>query len=162
MIGTPPSARPMWHDPAAHARDFARRYAEPMDYHVAQRMTELGIQEIGMPDREAGVEWAAFHPHGMIGGSYAPDGRLIVDSGVFNLDLLTKAYDEEVSRLFERSRLRDRLDSIIAHEYEEHRNGMSHEAALKAAPRTDLPIRDRAREICRAMEKGWRGRRGAV
>jgi hypothetical protein len=29
MIGTPPSQRPMWHDPAAHARDFAERYAEP-------------------------------------------------------------------------------------------------------------------------------------
>jgi hypothetical protein len=43
MIGTPPSARPMWHDPAAHARDFAERYAEPMDYAVSQRMTELGI-----------------------------------------------------------------------------------------------------------------------
>jgi hypothetical protein len=25
MIGTPPSQRPMWHDPAAHARDFAER-----------------------------------------------------------------------------------------------------------------------------------------
>ena len=34
---------------------------------------------------------------------------------------------------------------------------MSHEAALKAAPKTDLPISDRAREICRAMERGWRG-----
>src|SRR5208282_1774820 len=43
MIGTPPSARPMWHDPAAHARDFAERYAEPMDYLAAQRMMELGI-----------------------------------------------------------------------------------------------------------------------
>ena len=25
MIGTPPSARPVWDDPAAHARDFSRR-----------------------------------------------------------------------------------------------------------------------------------------
>jgi hypothetical protein len=24
MIGTPPSQRPMWQDPAAHARDFAK------------------------------------------------------------------------------------------------------------------------------------------
>jgi hypothetical protein len=87
MIGTPPSARPMWHHPAAHARDFANRYATLMDYHVAQRMTELGIQDIGMPDRDAGIDWAAFHPDRRIGGSYSPDGRLIVDSGVFNLDL---------------------------------------------------------------------------
>jgi hypothetical protein len=156
MIGLPPSQRPMWHDPAAHARDFAERYAEPMDYHVARRMTELRIQAIGMPDREAGVEWAAFHPHGTFGGSYAPDGRLIADSGVFNLDLLKKDYDNEASGIFERSRLRDRLDSIIAHEFEEHRNGMSHTEALKHAPKTELPISDRAREICRAMEKGWR------
>ncbi len=69
-----------------------------MDYYVAQRMTELGIQEIGMPDRDAGIRWAAFHPRGTIGGSYAPAGRLIADSGVFNLELLKKAYDDEASR----------------------------------------------------------------
>jgi hypothetical protein len=147
----------MWHDPAAHARDFAERYAEPMDYHVAHRMAELGIKEIGMPDRDAGIQWAAFHPHGTVGGSYAPDGRLIVDSGVFNLFLLTKDYGEMASRLFRQSRLRDRLDSIIAHEFEEHRNGMDHEAALRAAPNTELPISDRAREICMAMVRGWSG-----
>ncbi len=27
MIGTLPPQRPMWDDPAAHARDFAERYA---------------------------------------------------------------------------------------------------------------------------------------
>jgi hypothetical protein len=158
MIGTPPSARPMWGDAAAHALDFAQRFAEIMDYHVAHRMTELGVSAIGMPDRDVGIGWAAFHAHGKIGGSYAPDGRLIVDSGVFNLDLLRKGYGDEVADLFARSRLRDRSDSIIAHEYEEHRNGMSHEAALRAAPRTDLPISERARDICMAMEAGWRWR----
>ncbi len=156
MIGTPPSARPLWHDPAAHARDFAARYAAAMDYHVAQRMTELGIRRIGMPDRDAGIAWAAFHSHGTVGGSYAPDGRLIADSGVFNLELLKNDYGTEASSLFERSRLRDRLDSIIAHEFEEHRDGMDHAAALKAAPETGLRISERAREICRAMEMGWR------
>ena len=35
---------------------------------------------------------------------------------------------------------------------------MSHEKALKAAPKTQLPISDRAREIAKAMEKGWRAR----
>jgi hypothetical protein len=44
MIGTPPSERLMWHDPAEHARDFAERYAEPMNYHVENRMMELGIR----------------------------------------------------------------------------------------------------------------------
>jgi hypothetical protein len=37
MIGTPPSQRPTWHDPAAHARDFAERYATELDYAVSQR-----------------------------------------------------------------------------------------------------------------------------
>jgi hypothetical protein len=60
------------------------------------------------------------------------------------------------SRLFEGSRLRDRLDSILAHEFEEHRHGMCHEAALKAAPKTELPISDRAREIAEAMDRAWK------
>jgi hypothetical protein len=155
MIGTPPSQRPMWHDPAAHARDFAARYAWDLDLAVAQRMTDLGIEEIGMPDEDHGIQWAAFHPHGAVGGNYSPDGRLIVDSGLLNADLLKKDYGKEPGELFEKSRLRDRLDSIIAHEYEEHRTG-SHLGSLKAAPETKLPIRDRAREILWAMEKGWR------
>ena len=63
MIGTPPSARPLWHDPAAHARDFAERYAEPMNYHVENRMMELGIDplKIGVGDPEHGIRHAAFH-----------------------------------------------------------------------------------------------------
>jgi len=41
--GTPPSARRMWHERAAHACDSAQRYAEPLDYAVSQRMIELSI-----------------------------------------------------------------------------------------------------------------------
>src|SRR5436190_13329362 len=159
MIGTPPSRRPMWHDPAAHARDLAERYSVPLGYSAEQRMTELGIHpdRIGMPDKNHGIQWAAFHPHGISGGSYSPDGRLIVDSGVLNMDLLKAGYDEKAASLFGKSRLRDRMDAIIAHEYEEHRNGMSHVEALKATPKTALPIREGAREICREMERGWKG-----
>jgi hypothetical protein len=51
-----------------------------------------------------------------------------------------------------------RLDAIIAHEYEVHRHGGSHLEALEHAPSTELPIIDRAREIARAMQNGWRGR----
>jgi hypothetical protein len=158
MTGTPPSARTMWHDPAAHARDFAERYSIPLSYSAEQRMTELGIDpdRIGMPDKNHGLQWSAFHPHGMLGGSYSPDGRLIVDAGVLNTDLLKAGYDKKAANLFGRSRLRDRMDAIIAHEYEEHRNGMSHVEALKAAPKTALPISEEAREICREMERGWK------
>src|SRR5271165_6043183 len=45
---TPPSARRMWHDRAAHACDFAQRYAEPLDYAVFQRMIELSRQRRGL------------------------------------------------------------------------------------------------------------------
>ena len=138
--------------------DFAERYAQEIDLAVAERMRELGIHDdqIGMPDGIAGIDWAAFHPHGTEGGNNSPDGRLIVDSGVLNLDLLTKDYGREAAALFEKSRLRDRVDAIIAHEYEEHRHGMDHELALKHAPDTALPISERAREICRTMATGWR------
>jgi hypothetical protein len=150
----------LWHDPAAHAKDFARRYAHDLDLAVVERMHELGIpdDQIGLPDEDHGIPWAAFHPHGTEGGNNSPDGRLIADSGVFNLDLLKKDYGERASRLFERSRLRDRLDAIIAHEFEEYRHGGSHVEALEHAPTTELPISDRAREICREMEKGWKRR----
>ena len=156
MIGPPPSQRPMWHDPAAHARDFAWRYAELLDQFVAVRMEELGLSDdqMGMPDRARGIPWATFHPGGIDGGNVFSSGRLIVDSGVLNDDLLTRDYAKEAADLFRKARLRDRIDAIIAHEYEEHRTG-SHVGSLKAAPETILPISDRARVILRAMEIGW-------
>ena len=67
--------------------------------------------------------------------------------------MLKAGYDEKAVSLFGKSRLRDRMDAIIAHEYEERRNGMSHVEALKAAPKTALPIREGAREISREMER---------
>jgi hypothetical protein len=160
MIGTPPSKQPMWHDPAAHAKDFAKRYAVELDYAVSQRMLDLGIptDQIGMPNVGHGPPRLVFQPHGVEGGNVRGNGEMIIDSGLINDDLLKKDYGKKAGRLFERARLRDRLDAIIAHEYEEHRHGMSHEAALTAAPKTELPISDRAREIAKAMEKGWRRR----
>ena len=86
MFSTPPSQRPMWYDAAAHARDFAERYAHDLDRAVAERMTELGIPDvqIGMPDDRRGIPWAAFHPLGKEGGYNSPDGRLVVESGLSN------------------------------------------------------------------------------
>jgi hypothetical protein len=158
MIGTPPSQRPMWHDPAAHARDFAERYAHDLDLAVAERMTELGIpdDQSGMPDDKRGIQWAAFHPLDREGGYNSPDGRLVVESGLFNFDLLRKDYGEEAGKMFADSDVTSRLDAIIAHEYEECRHRGSHVEALKHAPVTELPITDRARQIATAMERGWR------
>jgi hypothetical protein len=144
----------MWHDPASHARDFSARYAENIELAVSQRMMDLGVPTacIGFPDPDHGGVWRAFFPHSGRGGVVLGEG-IGIDSGVFNPDLLKVDYGWKTGELFERSRLRDRMDAIIAHEFEEQRHG-SHSGALNAAPKTALPISHRAREICRAMEKG--------
>jgi hypothetical protein len=36
--------------------------------------------------------------------------------------------------------------------------GGDHDAAVRVAPETELPIRDRARQILVEMRRGWRGR----
>jgi hypothetical protein len=160
MIGTPPSQRPTWHDPAAHARDFAERYATELDYAVSQRMIELGIPDdrIGTRNFGFGPHRLAFQPLGVDGGHIESHGEILVDSGLLNDELLTDKYGQKAAAVFRDSSLRHRLDAIIAHEYEEHRNGMNHEAALKVARDTKLPISSRARRILEEMGKGWKGR----
>jgi hypothetical protein len=81
MLGTPPSARQIPAHPQLHARDFAERYAEPLNYHVENRMMELGIDpaKIGASDADHGIRHAAFMPHEVDGGGNAPDGRLNLD-----------------------------------------------------------------------------------
>jgi hypothetical protein len=61
-----------------HAADFAKRYAEPLDYHAAQTMLDLGIppEKIGDSDMEHGIRHAAFHPHRKEGGTVTPDSRI--------------------------------------------------------------------------------------
>jgi hypothetical protein len=53
-------------------------------------------------------------------------------------------------RIWPKARPRDRIDAIIAHEWEESKT-TDHVATLKAAPKSELPISDEARRICRAM-----------
>jgi hypothetical protein len=160
MIGTPPSARPMWHDPAAHARDFAERYAEPMDYLAAQRMMELGIphSQIGRPDPDHGGRWRAFFPHEGDGGGVVGD-KINVDAGLFDTDLMTRIYGPEIGKRWENDRLCDRLDQIIAHEHAEA-YGVSHEEAVQRAADTTLAIREKARERLRAIAEAERRGKG--
>jgi len=53
----------------------------------------------------------------------------------------------------ENSRLRDRMDAVIAHEQEEAR-GTPHEEVVERAPDTTLPIGDNARRILRTIAEG--------
>ena len=54
------------------------------------------------------------------------------------------------SRIWPSMRLRDRIDAIIPHEYDELHHQGSHADALKAAAKTELPISDEARRLNRA------------
>jgi hypothetical protein len=146
-------------DGAEHAVDFSRRWTDRLDEYCAIHMEELGIppQRIGASDPRQGIAWCAFNPHEDTGGSISTGGRINVDSGVFDPDLMTKPYGRKASKVWAMSRLRDRIDAVIAHELNEADHA-SHEAALKAAPTTTLPITDGARRILRAMERGWRDR----
>lgn len=79
-----------------------------------------------------------------------------MDSGLLNPDLLRR-YDERAQRVWRRTKLKDRAQTIVAHELAEVEFG-DHELALIAGPETSLPISHAAREPLRAMEDGWRGR----
>ena len=52
-----------------------------------------------------------------------------------------------------KARLRDRMDSVIVHEYEEAK-GVSHAEAVARAPDTELPVRRQVRDILGAMAEG--------
>src|SRR3954463_2824275 len=88
MIGTPPSSSQVPLDPGLHARDFARRYAEPLDGYCKAHMRELGIpdEKNGEPDYGGDGRWRAFNLDGMKGGGNTTG--VTVDSGVLNPDLL--------------------------------------------------------------------------
>ena len=102
------------------------------------------------------MAWRTFFHDEGTGGGNGPGGRINVDSGILNLDLLTKDYGADAANLWARSKLSDRTDAIIIHEMTEAEPG-SHAEALKLAPRTKKPINDRTRKILQAMELSWRG-----
>ncbi len=114
-------------DPADHAEDFAHRHADRLDEYAALRMEELGIPEHlhGAPDFEADGRWRAFIAHNRTGGRLT--SGITVNSGCLNPGLLN---GQKGVRVFAKACLRDRIDAIIAHEYEEDRTG-SHEGAIE-------------------------------
>jgi hypothetical protein len=101
----------------------------------------------GEPDCNGDGRWHVFDPHGRTGGGSITG--VVIDSGVLNPDLLK---GKKGRRLYPKTRLRDRIDSAIAHEYEELRHG-PHVEALRAAAKTELPISDEARRLNKAMAR---------
>lgn len=148
VASSPPMTAKAPQDSADHARDFARRYAADLDRFTALRMEELGIPGHlqGADDLRPYMRWCAFDPEGRTGGRISRG--ITVNSGVLNPELITG----KGSRVWANARLRDRIDAVIAHEYEESRT-TDHAAALKAAPRTELPVTAGARRILRAMAR---------
>ncbi len=136
-------------DPADHAEDFAHRWADRLEQDCALRIDELGLPDdkIGEPDYDGDGRWIAFNPYGRKGGETVT--VVVVDSGVLNPDLLK---GKKGGRLWAKARLRDRIDASVVHELEENRYG-THAEALKAAAKTELPISEGARRICRAMAR---------
>ncbi len=158
MIGLPPSARGLTGRPASpalHAREVAREWADVAERYTQNRMRELGIPEhqIGAPDYRRGGEKHAFLPVEMTGGSNGTGRRLFLDSGVLNPELNTEAIGPEASKLWSDSSLRERIDSVIAHEHLEAQ-GFPHDEVVQRAPDTELPITENARRILRSMAAG--------
>ena len=147
-------------DPAEHAEDFSRRYAEDLDVVAGQTMMDLGIpnDQMGARDHTRGSQIHSFFPSDREGGTVSHAGQITLDSGLMNPDLLSEGYDEQAQKAWRRTRLADRTQAIIAHECAEYEYGRDHELALIAGPETTLPISQAARELLRSMEKGWRGR----
>ena len=148
MIGTPPSKRRP-NDSARHAVESAREWEEVCESYLRRRMRELGIprDKIGAIDPYRRKPWHTFDVDGTVGGNITTG--ITVNSGVLNPDLLKR---EKGDKVWAKARLRDRIDAVIAHEYEEDRH-ITHDAAIQAAPETELPVTDGARRILKAMAR---------
>jgi hypothetical protein len=154
MTERPPS------DPADHAEDFSRRYAQELDILAGQVMLDLGLpdSQIGARDPDRGRAHHCFFPAERTGGGVSPAGQVTLDSGLMNPELLAAHYDEATQDAWKRTRIKDRAQAIIAHELAEHVYGGDHELGLIAGTETGLPISHAARALLRSMESGWRGR----
>lgn len=141
-------------DPASHATDFATRNADAFERIVQKRMRDVGVPEhlIGDIPIGGGIR-RAFIPEEEMGGGVTLGQGINVDSGVLNPYLLGDPAAGGAARNWSRARLRDRIDAVIAHEYEECVRGTD-QAARQHAPTTALRISDEARAILRQMAGG--------
>jgi hypothetical protein len=151
VIGEPPSARggrPA--DAGLHAKQIAQEWEDVGERYVRRRMKELGIpeHERGQPDYDGDGRWRAFDPKGRKGGANTTGA--VVDSGVLNPELLK---GQKGGRIWPKMKLKDRIDAIIAHEYEELHSGGKHADAVNNAAKTKMPISDEARRLNRARAR---------
>jgi hypothetical protein len=102
-------------------------------------MTEIGVHpdRIGESTPPHGIKHAAFQWQERTGGGVSANGRITLDSGIFNSESQTRDYGEDVARLLQRMRPRPRMEAISAHELAEAESGI-HEGAPKAATETRL------------------------
>jgi hypothetical protein len=116
---------------------------------VERRNRELGIPEHmnGQPDYTGDGHWHHFDPYEREGGNTT---GVVVNSGVLNPELLK---GQMGGRIWPKIRLKDRIDAIIAYEYEELRANGDHAKAVKAAAKIELPISDEARRLNRARAR---------
>jgi hypothetical protein len=153
-------AEPIPADPADHAVQFAQDWYDRFEFHARRRMRELGIPEsrIGAYDIDYDFRHAAFFPKERTGGENSPGARINLNSGLLNPNLLAQRFGPEMAGVWEKSRLRDRIDGVIVHEdieglhvAEGQRFDAAHAAAVDQAPKTPRPITEGARRILRAM-----------
>jgi hypothetical protein len=147
-------------DPAEHAQDFSRRYADDLDIVAGQAMLDLGLtnHQMGARDPDRMSEHHCLFPEDREGGTVSVAGLVTLDPGLMNPDLLTQNYDEATRKHWQRTRIGDRAQAIIAHELAEAEYNHDHELAWLAGPDTKLPISREARELLRQMGRGWRAR----
>jgi hypothetical protein len=117
---------------------------------------EIPEHQMGYGDRGHGVPWRVFFPYETTGGGVVGE-RIGVDSGVLNPELFARPYGPEASEVWAKSRLRDWIDAIIAHEYAEAA-GFAHAEAVERAENTPLVVSEGARRILQAMADAERKR----
>jgi hypothetical protein len=123
------------------------------------RQLEIPDHQIGAPDYERGGVRRVFLADESIGGSCGTGSRLFVDSGVLNPDLDADVIGAEASNFWAKSRLRDRIDAVIVHEYLEAQ-GLIHDEVVERAADCDLAISENARRILRRIAEGVKRGRG--
>jgi hypothetical protein len=141
-------------DPAAHAVDFATRNANAFEQIVQRRMRDVGVPVHLIGDTPLGGGMRrAFHPDERMGGGVTVARGISVDSGILNPELLGDPAAGGTAQAWAKARLRDCIDAVIAHEYEECTRGTD-AAARQHAPTTILRIPGEAGAILRQMAGG--------